>query len=148
MPLDGHLKVIKGDAGAIVSHSDFRATTVDERHINPSRSGVKCVLNQLFNDRGRTLDDLAGGNLSNGFVCETLNGHGVASSSIQLGDESPRYVDATGDPYARRGINGHRFSVVAHVKTWTATELTVVGECDVQETTHPAWTQYRFFRGM
>ncbi|MEZ4449450.1 MAG: hypothetical protein R3B09_08220 [Nannocystaceae bacterium] len=60
---DRHQEVVGVDAGAVVDHPDAGEAAVLELDVDPGRARVDRVLHRLLDHRGRTLDDLAGGDL-------------------------------------------------------------------------------------
>ena len=52
-------QIVKRNARAVVLNDDFQSSAVIEPHAYSPRVRVKGIFNQLFNDGGRTLYDLA-----------------------------------------------------------------------------------------
>ena len=48
---------------AVIGDRDQRTAAVAQGDVDATRAGIERVLDQLFDDRGRSFDDLAGGDL-------------------------------------------------------------------------------------
>jgi hypothetical protein len=62
--LQGQAELPGLDAAAVVGNGDAPDAAVLDAHFDSARAGVECVLEQLLDDRGGPLDDLAGGDLA------------------------------------------------------------------------------------
>jgi hypothetical protein len=67
------------DAGAVVAHAQQPDAALLDVDRDVPRAGIERVLDQFLGDRGRALDDLAGGDLVDERVCEDADRHGVQS---------------------------------------------------------------------
>ncbi len=77
MPLDRELRVLGVHALAVVFDADQLLAPQLDRDRDAGRGRVERVLDQLLHDRGRALDDLAGGNLVREVQRQTMDaGHG------------------------------------------------------------------------
>ncbi len=62
--LEAEEGVVAVHAGAIVNDADHRTAAAADHDLDLAGLGVEGVLDELFYDRGRALDDLAGGDLA------------------------------------------------------------------------------------
>ena len=86
VPIEGQQGVVGPHAVAVVHHADATLATRLELDADCARTSVERILEQLLGHRGGTLDDLAGGNLTNQLV-----GHDVDSWHcwrVSIGHES------------------------------------------------------------
>ena len=60
---DRERKIVLVDAAAVVAHADQARAAGFDVDLDASRAGIEAVLDQLLDDRGRPLDDFAGGDL-------------------------------------------------------------------------------------
>ena len=61
MACEGQRQVFGQDAAAVVNHQDQVSPALDHFQVDARAAGVDCILEQLLDDAGGPLDDLAGG---------------------------------------------------------------------------------------
>jgi hypothetical protein len=61
--LDREARVFFAHPASVVAHFDALAAAVFEDDVDRRRTGVDCVLDELFVDRRRSLDDFSGSDL-------------------------------------------------------------------------------------
>ena len=75
MPGNRDRKFVRGHAAAIVTYAYQPNATAFDINFYPMRTGIKAVFHELFDDRSRSLDDLAGGDLIDEFAGEDTDWH-------------------------------------------------------------------------
>ena len=78
MAPDRKPQVVRGDSFAIVDDYDQVDAAGFQVDLDPPRAGIDRVLDQLFYDRRRALDDFTGSDLPDRQGVEFYNGHGVS----------------------------------------------------------------------
>ncbi len=86
MTFEGEQSIVADHAMAVVGDADEFAAAGFDLDTDASGAGVNGVLKQFLDDGGRTLDDLAGGDLVRDLVGEDVD---AAHESIVVGDGSP-----------------------------------------------------------
>ena len=69
-------ELVGGNAAAVVAHARESHAARFDFHLDASRAGVEAVLDQLLDDGGRALDDLAGRDLIDEVIVEDADRHG------------------------------------------------------------------------
>jgi hypothetical protein len=78
--------IVAVHAGAVVDDADGGGAAAADHDLNLAGSGVEGVLDELFDDRGGTLDDLAGGDLAGDLLGKQGDAaHGMGRSTRQSG---------------------------------------------------------------
>jgi hypothetical protein len=72
---DRQAQVRAGHAGAVVRDADEAASAAVGQHIDPAGAGIERVFDQLFDDAGRALDHLAGGDAVDRSFGQLADGH-------------------------------------------------------------------------
>jgi hypothetical protein len=70
MPTQGQRQLVGRHAGAVVLDHGGPHTAAEQPHDDLPRTGIQRVVEQLAHHRGRTLDDLAGGDLADQLVAQ------------------------------------------------------------------------------
>jgi len=77
---DGTADLGFGHAVAVVADGDPLPAPLVDRDLDPGRAGVQPVLEELLDRRGRTLDDLTGGDALDGRRVELADGRAILAS--------------------------------------------------------------------
>ncbi len=70
VPRQCQCEFLARNAAAVVAHHGALDAAAREAHLDPPRTGVERVLDEFLDDRGRPLNDLAGGNLADQLIGE------------------------------------------------------------------------------
>jgi hypothetical protein len=68
MPLQTQQRVIPIHPRSIVDNANQRCASTPDHDFHPIRTRIQCILNQFFDDRGRTLNNLSSRNLTRDLV--------------------------------------------------------------------------------
>ena len=92
MPGDRDRQLLRGNSAAIIAHADQTNATALDIDLDAVCAGVQAVFNQLLDDGGGTLDDLACGDLVDELAGEDTDGHRRESdvSSGRRGEAQPQ----------------------------------------------------------
>ena len=75
MPFDREREIGRRHAGAVVGDADEAAAAAIGEHIDLASAGIERVFDQLFDDAGRPLDHLAGGDAVDRGFGQLADGH-------------------------------------------------------------------------
>jgi len=79
---DSQGKVFCGDPGPVVDDTDRVEPPLLEVNLDAGGPPIEGILDKLFDDTGRTFDDLAGGDLVDQGVGEELDGTTICHESV------------------------------------------------------------------
>ncbi len=86
VPLEREPSVLRRHPAAVVAHEDALGSSALEIHLDARCSGVQSILDQLLDDRGRALHNLAGGDPVDDLAREPVDlRHFVGPESLILG---------------------------------------------------------------
>ena len=100
--LEGEQGVVADHAAAVVGDADELAAAGFDLDADAGRAGVERVLQQLLDDRGRPVDDLAGGDLVGDLVGENADAAHVCVKDMRSTGVEKWFSSGRGRRVARR----------------------------------------------